>query len=125
MNKSIVMNRLSMLVVIFSLFVSSCKDKEKDKINKQIVWSLMKSKNNDSIIDAIDIIQKYKDTSMLSALLYDAYNEHITHRLKYKGMSVYQIKMETIQYITQQKPPVKITCIPDSSIINFYRRMNQ
>ncbi len=120
------MNKYSIcvLTILIGLLVS-CKDKEKDKINKQIVWGMMKSKNTDSIIDAIDLIQKYKDTSMISALLYDAYNEHITHRLKYKGMSVYQIKMETIQFITHKIPPVKITCIPDSSIVNFYLRINQ
>ena len=84
------------------------------------LWGMVKSDNVNSIIDATLEIQKTKNKSMMDALLYKPADPRITHRLKYYGMSIYQIKMLSLEILTEIKPPKEITYIPDSSIINFY-----
>jgi len=87
---------------------------------KERLWSMVRSPQIDSIIDATIEIQLAKDTSMIKALLYNSNDARVTHRLKYNGMSVYQIKMLSLESITNKKPPKQITYTPDSIIINFY-----
>lgn len=84
------------------------------------LWSMIKSNNKDSIINATVEIQKVGDTSMVGALLYKPYDPRVLTRINYKGMSVYQIKMLALGFITGKKPPQPVTYIPDSSIVNFY-----
>lgn len=81
---------------------------------------MIQSNNPDSIIKATIEIRKAKDTSMISALLYNPYDPRIIHRLGLNGRSVYQIKMEALEIVTGKKPPKKLTYEPDSSIVNFY-----
>ena len=80
----------------------------------------MKSNNVDSIIQATIEIQKAKDTSMIDAILYGADDPRITHHAMHKGMSVYQIKMNSLKRVIGLIPPKKITYKVDTSIINFY-----
>jgi len=104
--------------IVFLLFTMlSCMGKHH---TKQQLISMLKSEDKDSIVDAIRIIQKSKDTSMLLYLLEDANDPRIVHRLDYKGMSIYQIKMNTIKSLTGIIPDREITYRPDSTIIQFY-----
>lgn len=106
--------------ILILLIIQSCSALKNDK---EKIWIMMKSDNIDSIIDATIAIEKVKDTSMFEAILYNPYDPRITHRLNYKGMSVYQIKMEALQYLTGEKAPKEITYMPDSSIVFFYRQV--
>ncbi len=105
------------LLLIF-LFSQGCSH----KYDKAQIWSMMKSNNVDSIIEAASAIQEAKDTSMLDALIYNSDDDRITHILKYKGMSVYQVKMLSLKSITGIMPPKEITYEVDTTIINFYKQ---
>lgn len=87
---------------------------------KSQLWSMIKSNNADSIIKATIEIKKAKDTSMINALLYNSYDPRIIHRLGLNGKSVYQIKMEALEFVTKITPPKELTYRPDSVIVNFY-----
>ena len=103
--------------VFFWLIIFSCSDKYQ---TKQSLVSMLKSKDQDSIINALKIIQRNKDTSMLLFLLEDADDPRVNHRSDFKGMSIYQIKMVTIKSLTGIVPDKEITYKPDSAIIKFY-----
>ena len=93
-----------------------------NRMSREELWSMVKSKNVDSIVIATIEIQKLKDTTMISALLYKAEDPRITHRRLQKGMSVYQIKMNALRQITGLEPPNRITYEVDTSIISFYNK---
>ena len=77
----------------------------------------------DSIIDATIEIHKTKNADMIDALLYEPYDPRITHRLKYYGMSIYQIKVLSLEVVTGLKAPKTITHIPNTLIVTFYRQL--
>lgn len=108
-----------LLILICVIFVS-CKQKDNKERNLQF-WSMIKSGNVDSIIEATIGIQQSKDTSMIGALLYGADDPRITHKLRYKGMSVYQIKMGALRNLTGLNPPTEISYKVDTAIISYYR----
>ena len=60
---------------------------------------------------------------MLRVFFENAYDERITHNAEYYGESIYQIKMSAISSMTGIEPPKKITYIPDSSIVYFYKKI--
>ena len=86
---------------------------------------MIKSNNVDSIIQATIEIQDARDTSMIEAILYNADDPRITHRASQKGMSIYQIKMNTLRLITKAAPPTEVTHEVDTLVINFYRNFYQ
>lgn len=53
-------------------------------------------------------------------LLKDCDDPRISNSLDFKGMSVYQSKMNALRKIFKTEPPVAITYRTDSTVINFY-----
>ncbi|MFN4316141.1 MAG: hypothetical protein ACK4E0_17765 [Chitinophagaceae bacterium] len=102
-----------------SLFLCflSCKN---NQVSKEQLVSMLRSDDIDSILSAIERIQNKRDTSMLIYLLDNADDPRIIHKLKYKGMSVYQVRMTTIRFLTGIESNEAITYKPDSAIIKFY-----
>jgi len=103
------------------LFFQSCSH----KYDRQKIWALIKSDSVNSIIEATIEIQEAKDTGMVDALMYKSEDPLITHLSKYKGMSVYQIKMLALKSVTGIAPPKEITYTVDTAVIHFYRRKLQ
>lgn len=64
-----------------------------------------------------------KDKKFVPYLLNDAYDFATSTNIKYKGISVYQAKMEALSDIYEVQPPIKITYKPDSLVIKFYTRL--
>jgi len=111
-----------MRLIIFILLPCfyACNTNHSVKMQRDELWSMIRSGNQNEIIIAIDEIHKRKDTVLLDAILFNADDARISHLLNFFGKSIYQIKMEAIMDITGVKPPKVITNKPDSSIINFY-----
>jgi|GEM_PF-3350922 hypothetical protein len=111
-------------ILLILLILQACRQISINRKND--LWVMVKSNNVDSIIDATIEIQEAKDTSMFSAILYKPDDPRITNNLKYKGLSVYQIKMQALKLMTGLNPPKQITYNIDTTIINFYRnKLNQ
>jgi hypothetical protein len=108
--------------IIFSFAFFACSTRNQTE-RKRELWMMVQSQNVDSIILATEEIRRAHDTSMVTALLYRANDPRITHQLSHKGKSVYQIKMEALEEITGVSPPVEITYIVDTSIVQFYRKI--
>jgi hypothetical protein len=98
-------------------FAFSCKTKNNTNV---VLWSKIRSNNMDSIIDATLEIQETKNMSMINALLYQSFDPRITHRIRYNGMSIYEIKMLSVELLTGDKCPNPISYEPDSAVISYY-----
>ena len=59
----------------------------------------------------------------VTLLLKNADDWRTSTRLSFKGVSVYKSKMEALKKILKKEPPVKITSIPDSTVIKFYSEL--
>ena len=112
-----VMNNVKGLLIFVLFSLLSCLAKQH---TKQQLISMLRSEDKDSIVDAVKVIQASNDTSMLFYLLGNADDPRLVHRIDYKGMSIYQIKMNTVKFLTGVVPETGITYRPDSSIIRFY-----
>jgi hypothetical protein len=67
-------------------------------------------------------IGEARDTSYVPWLLKQPTDGHISYNLRSYGVSVYQSKMNALRLISGQAPPAPITCQPDSTVVDFYRR---
>ena len=81
---------------------------------------MIKADNPNKIVEATEEINDSKDTSMIDAVIYKPDDPRITNLLHYKGMSVYQVKMNTLVHLTGLKPLHAITWEVDTSIIRFF-----
>ncbi len=72
------------------------------------------------VIEAINYIADHHQTHMVKYLLADAMDPRITHDLRYKGMSIYKIKMGAMERLTGVKSIKKVTREPDSAVLKFY-----
>lgn len=100
---------------ILSVFLFSCANSEQEKINK-----LLKKNDKTSIIEASFLMGELKDTSYVPLLLKDCYDYRITHHMNFYGISVYQSKMVALKKISGETPPLEITYLPDSAVVNYY-----
>lgn len=85
--------------------------------------TLIKMLNSDKkieVIKAINYIADHHKTHMVKYLLTDAMDPRIIHDLRYKGMSIYQIKMGAMERLTGIKSVKEITYQPDSAVFKFY-----
>jgi len=81
----------------------------------------LNSKNIDSLIRGTYLLNS-RDTHYIKIIFENPYLVGITHWGDHYGKSIYVARMEMLQRISQLDPPVKVTDVPDSAIINFYRR---
>ncbi len=106
-------NRMLLLV----LFLISCNGMQE---KRERIISMLRSKNKDTIVNAIRLVRDNNDTSMIKYLLEDLNDPRVTHKLPFKGKSIYQIKVEALEALTGVSPDIAITYRPDSNIIKFY-----
>jgi hypothetical protein len=98
------------------LFILSCSP----DIDDAVLIKMLKGDNKEQFIEAIMYIEDNHKIDMVQYLLYDAMDPRVTHDIRFKGMSIYQIKMHALKRFTGTNPPKRITSEPDSSILNFY-----
>jgi len=81
---------------------------------------MLNSDKKIEVIKAINYIADRHQTHMVKYLLADAMDPRVTNDLRYKGMSIYKIKMGAMERLTGVKPIKKITYKPDSTVLKFY-----
>ncbi len=72
---------------------------------------------------ACKLIYESHDSTLVKELFHNIYDGHISHNLRYKGMSVYQVKVATLRRISGIAPPRKIDYRVDSTVVEFYRKL--
>ena len=89
-------------------------------IEEKNLITMFNSKDKEQLLTAIDYVSEHHQVHMVKYLLSDALDPRIVHDMRYKGMSIYQIKMGAMQKLTGVKSLKKITYRPDSSVFKFY-----
>lgn len=110
--------KYKLFIVIFIL--SSCNK----VIEEKKLVEMFNSGDKKQIILATNYVSSHKEVRMVKYLLADAMDPRIVHDIRYKGMSIYQIKMGAMQNLTGVKPLKKISYQPDSSIFRFYNEIS-
>ncbi len=100
-------------LIFFSLSIGSCNSDSE-------IRNLLNSKDKDSIIKGARKAGIKRKKDFVPLLLYKAYDWRTSTNFNFKGVSVFQAKMEALEKIYKVKPPSSITDIPDSTIIKFY-----
>ena len=99
-------------ILLILLILTSCKNVDK----------LLKSDNAADIMEANILIGERKDTTYVCELFSNIFcPEMESNHFKLKGLSVYQTKVTALYEISGLKPPRKITFIPDTLIVEFYK----
>lgn len=110
------MKIIHILLICILIYGSGCTK----TVDRPTLQRMLKSDDKSQIIEAINYISNNKDTLMIKDLLKNSFDPRITHLIKYKGMSIYQLKMGAMKNIMGIAPPNKITYKPDSANVNFY-----
>src|SRR5688572_4071922 len=100
------------LLLLFAL--ASCNSRE------QRIKSQLKSNETVKIIQACNDLKTIDDTIFVASLLENPYDIRITNDLRYKGIPVYQVKMNALQRISGLNPPNRINYKLDSVNVEFY-----
>ncbi|MGD9992553.1 MAG: hypothetical protein AB7S69_04570 [Salinivirgaceae bacterium] len=108
------MKKLLKLYVIL-LLIGGCFPKENRDIS-----DLIKSSRLEDKMRAYYLIGETKDTNYISFLIEDLGNPKISNHLNFKGMSVYQCKINALRKFSNFDPPNEVTYKPDSVNIDFY-----
>ncbi|WP_316817154.1 hypothetical protein [Pedobacter nyackensis] len=107
--------KYNIIFIGFFILVSCTRVIEEKKLVE-----MFNSKDKRQLLTAIDYVSDHHQVHMVKCLLSDALDPRIVHDVRYKGMSIYQIKMGAMQKLTGVKPVKKITYRPDSSVVDFY-----
>lgn len=99
----------------FVLFCSCTSSSRQEKVR-----SLLESDDQTEVIEGCNELKTVKDTMFVSAILLDPYDQRISHNLKFKGISVYQAKMNALRRISNLNPPNKVNYLLDSTNVLFY-----
>jgi len=102
--------------IFIFIFLISCTS----RIDDQVLLEMLRSDNKAQIIEATRYIGKHRKTHLVKYLLENGANPRVSHDLRYKGMSIYQIKMKTMWLLTEKAPPKRLSRSPDSVILKFY-----
>ena len=102
--------------VTICIMMLSCNSDNKIK-------ALLTSKDKDYIIEGAIKAGKKGKREFIPLLLNSVVDWRTSTNFSFKGVSVYQAKMEALSKILKIQPPVMITDIPDSTIIKFYTEL--
>lgn len=87
------------------------------------ITELLNSRVKDDIILGATKAGESGKKKFTPLLLKNAEDWRTSTNFNYKGVSVYQAKMEALRKIFKKNPPTKITYKPDSTIITFYTEL--
>jgi len=107
---------LLLMLMLISFFNLSCSFNK----NKEDVTMLLKSNNLSDKMNAYYIIGENRDANYIDSLLTNLDDPRISNNLRYKGMSIYQCKIEALKKISKKNPPNEINNRPDSTNIKYY-----
>ena len=91
--------------------------------NEQIT-ALLNSNVKDDIILGSNKAGESGKKQFIPLLLKNAADERRSTNFNFKGVTVYQAKMDALRKIFKKEPPVKITYKLDSTIIKFYIQLS-
>lgn len=94
-------------------------------IEERTLIEMFNSKDKKQLLTAIEYVSDHHQVHMVKYLLSDALDPRIVHDVRYKGMSIYQIKMGAMQKLTGVKSLKKITYRPDSAVFRFYLELSK
>ncbi len=109
-----ILNSLFFFAICIMLF--SCNSDNKSN-------NLLTSNDTDDIIEGAIKAGDKRDEKFIPLLLAKAGDARGSTNFNFKGVSVYQAKMQALQKIFKVNPPVGITDEPDSTIIKFYMEL--
>lgn len=109
------MKSLIKSMVLLSLLIS-CFPKDNSGIE-----TLIKSDRLEDKMRAYYLIGEEKDTNYLQFLIEDINDSRVSNHLNFKGMSMYQCKVNALKKISNLEPPNEVTYKPDSVNIIFYK----
>lgn len=112
MNQKKILLISSFLLLIIITYLSCNSDSRIERL-------LRSDGVSDNVIGAIKAGKKGKH-KFIPLLLKDAADWSTSTHISYKGVSVYQAKMNALKEIFKKSPPEEITMDPDSNIIKFY-----
>lgn len=92
--------------------------------NKDIE-TLLRSEDTNDLVEGAFMAGESGNKKFTPLLLKNANDPRISHHLRFKGLSVYQQKMEALRKIYKQAPPVEISWTPDSLVIRYYTKLAQ
>lgn len=92
-------------------------------IDDATLSKMLEGDDKQQIIAATRYVLDHKKVEMVRNLLENGLDPRITHDLRYKGMTIYQIKMNAIERLLKVDPPRKIDSEPDTVIFKFYLQL--
>jgi len=113
MNLTTMKKYISILIVL--CFLSCNEDKE--------IVDLLSSHNTTDIIKGAKMAADTQHTKYVPLLLDNSFNASISTNLFFKGISVYEGKMNALRRLLKSSPPKEITFEPDSTIIKYYTKL--
>ena len=106
------------MVILAILFLLSCNHTD------DIVTLLNSEETNDVILGAFKA-GKSGNIKYIPLLIENADDRRMSTDIKFKGVTVYQSKMIALKKIYKKEPPAKITYKVDSSVIIFFKNLQQ
>lgn len=91
--------------------------------NDKTIKKLLASGDKDDVIEGSIKAGKSGEKKFVPLLLNNSDDWRMSTNFNFKGVSVYQAKMEALSKIFKTEPPTKITYKPDYIIINFYTEL--
>jgi hypothetical protein len=91
--------------------------------NDETIKKILTSKDKDDIIEGSIKAGKSGEKKFVPMLLNNSDDWRMSTNFNFKGVSVYQAKMEALSKIFKTEPPTKISYKPDSNIISFYTEL--
>jgi len=109
---------LAPLIFSIILAMASCQSKSK-------IIALLESQEKDDIIKGAYLAGESGDKEFIPFLLSGAWDFRRSTNFQFKGYSIYEEKMIALKKIFGKAPPVEITYMPDSTVIDFYIRLSK
>lgn len=106
------------LSFFFLIAIFSCNTKSQ-------IMTLLKSGDKDDVISGAKKAGQRKNKEFIPLLLENAADWRRSTNFEFKGVTVYQAKMEALKNIFSASPSTPITPIPDSIVIKFYNELYQ
>jgi len=107
-------NKIKLIAVLFMLLSFNTNNK------KDSIQTLLGSENATDLIEAYSYINKIDDTIYIEEMFKNPYDARVSNDLRFKGISVYQAKMNAFKRMSGIEPPHIINYKVDTVNVHFY-----
>lgn len=115
--------KIIIALTFLNILFYSCKNHHLDRGEVKKILNGNDNNDNNDIMDVIYLIGENQDTSFMIDIFRLSYDQRVSHKRKFLGMSIHQACMGALEKITHQSPPNKITYKVDSLNIDFYKNL--